>query len=587
MTNVPSCGRKRGGSVSKRAASDRELAVGVGRESSRSEHDADFADPGLLAGHGYPAFHWLRLMGSQRAPFARGQHRLVPPAAGYDELDRMAVRDWRLASALAHFCAVVLKSILNAQDFLKALAAMWRPVVILAAAGYLLFFNDQGRELGHSLLGQHDLPPIVFLFVALVYWAANTCGTQQGSGSTATSRMASSASLLRIPRNFQRQAQTGMYSEVMSLGSIGRLAFSACAPISLRRSICLSRRGTFPSRLRPFSGSACRNGRLQWLTRNPSFAIALSAPLAIVLATAFVWAEDVTCSRRGKGFASAKKVAIARRVSRAAIVGLLAVLAGLAYVARDTDRIPRGFLPGTICIVLSAMVFLGLISWLRNLTPPLGADASAEERAKDDARQHRQIKGFTVGLFALAFLASQPSVWTFPTWFGALGSMVVAYFAFGAILALINAIELTVEFASGLTIAKQWFEEWATTPRALGAGVVAFAIVFGVVNAWLHPFHRVRLCDGGDCVAEFLPNQRPTVADAAQAWHAQAKAAYEGKGPAPMLIVATAGGGIRAAYWTATVLERLEDDFCGAGQRPPLSLRHQRRLWRQCRRRGL
>ena len=64
------------------------------------------------------------------------------------------------------------------------------------------------------------------------------------------------------------------------------------------------------------------------------------------------------------------------------------------------------------------------------------------------------------------------------------------------------------------------------------------------------------------------PDQRPTVAAAARAWYAQAKSAYgkaHGEGPVPMLIVATAGGGIRAAYWTATVLERLEADFKDQG----------------------
>ena len=92
-------------------------------------------------------------------------------------------------------------------------------------------------------------------------------------------------------------------------------------------------------------------------------------------------------------------------------------------------------------------------------------------------------------------------------------------------------------------------------------------ITLGVVNAWLHPFHRVRVCDG-DCNAVTLPNQRPTVGAAARAWYAQAKSAYDevhGEGPVPMLVVATAGGGIRAAYWTATVLERLEADFKDQG----------------------
>jgi hypothetical protein len=101
-------------------------------------------------------------------------------------------------------------------------------------------------------------------------------------------------------------------------------------------------------------------------------------------------------------------------------------------------------------------------------------------------------------------------------------------------------------------------------------------IAFGALNAWLHPFHRVRLCDG-DCFAPkqqpgFLaaaaPNDRPTAGDAALNWYSQAKLAYEkvhpGE-PVPMLIVAAAGGGIRAAYWTATILEQLEKDLAAEG----------------------
>jgi hypothetical protein len=98
----------------------------------------------------------------------------------------------------------------------------------------------------------------------------------------------------------------------------------------------------------------------------------------------------------------------------------------------------------------------------------------------------------------------------------------------------------------------------------------------GLLNAWLHPFHRVRLCDGGDCHASKLaavyphhPDERPTVEAAAKAWYAQAKAAFaqaqNGKvdesDRIPMVIVATAGGGIRAAYWTATVLEKIKREL--------------------------
>jgi hypothetical protein len=148
------------------------------------------------------------------------------------------------------------------------------------------------------------------------------------------------------------------------------------------------------------------------------------------------------------------------------------------------------------------------------------------------------------------------------------GSMAVAYFAFGAILAVANFCERAIAWTAKRDYVKDRFGDWAT-PRALGRAAIAFAIAFGIFNALLHPFHRVRLCDGGDCVprrpsAGFLsamePNQRPAVSDAAKVWYKQAEAAYVkagGRGPVPMLVVATAGGGIRAAYWTATVLEKL------------------------------
>lgn len=74
-------------------------------------------------------------------------------------------------------CALLLKWISRADDLLRAAAAMWRPLLLLGIAGYLLFFNDQGRELGVSLLGEKYGWQILFLALALVYWAANTWHT--------------------------------------------------------------------------------------------------------------------------------------------------------------------------------------------------------------------------------------------------------------------------------------------------------------------------------------------------------------------------------------------------------------------------
>jgi hypothetical protein len=462
---------------------------------------------------------------------------------------------WLGAGAL---CVILLKALLNAKDFLKALAVMWRPVVIVVAAGYLLFFNDQGRELGLSLLGERYGLATIFLFVALFYWAANTWHTAR----LGIHRGLTNGVLGLPPSHPSQQPKTRPNRRVLKgderwLYWPPRL-LGVCAHLFAAINLSWA---AWNLPIAAWGDSDLSIGGFD-VSRRALQSLALSAPFAIAFATAFVWAEDFTHSARTKRYASPEKLAIARWIGWAALAGDFVVLGGLAYLGLYRNHVPEGFLPGTVSISLSAVAFLGLISWLRNLTPPLPADATARERAEDDVRQQRQIKVFTLGLFALAFLVAV-LVWVFPTWFGALGSMVVAYFAFGAILALVNAIEFAIEFASERAIIKQWLGEWAA-PRALGACVVAFVVAFGLVNAWLHPFHRVRLCDGGDCASSMSPDQRPKVAVAARAWYKQAQAAYSNANrdaPVPMLIVATAGGGIRAAYWTATVLERLEDDF--------------------------
>jgi hypothetical protein len=205
---------------------------------------------------------------------------------------------------------------------------------------------------------------------------------------------------------------------------------------------------------------------------------------------------------------------------------------------------------------------------------PLGPQASANAREADDRKEASARARWTLGLFAPAFVIAL-FVWISAPFVGrALGSMVIAYFALGAVLATINVFDFVIAWA----IARNWLGEGAR-PYVI-AGIVAL----GVLNAWLHPFHRVRLCNGGDCRAPesaaaypHLPNDRPNVEDAAKAWYAQAKASFaqaHGKvdesDPVPMVIVATAGGGIRAAYWTATVLETIKKELGPNGLRPYL-----------------
>jgi hypothetical protein len=440
---------------------------------------------------------------------------------------------WLGAAAL---CALVLKAISSESEVLEALVSMWRPLVLLGAAAYLLFSNDQGRELGLSLMIDNDgFWRFAFLFVALIYWAANSWHTARVGLRTASERLHKDQGWLSwTPRLL------GVCAHLLAAINLSLAAWTQ------------PEFGTPELRL-----------------------VALTAPVFIVFATILAWALDrlffqPTPEEKPAlshvvaavfGFVLLRKTPH-ERAAKALLSGVvvaIGLVVGIAGVALADPSLPAGFVKGTIATVLSAIVFLIVVSWLQGKKP------LADTRSSTWA---------TIGLFGVALLFTY-ATWRNPVGVGNFfGSMVVVYFAFGAILALVNMIEMVVASASGLAMVKQWFGE-RITPRGLGAGVLAFAVAFGVVNAWLHPFHRVRLCNGGDCASAMSPNQRPKVAVAARAWYGQAKAAYEragGEGPVPMLIVATAGGGIRAAYWTATVLEHLEEDFAteGGSMRPYL-----------------
>jgi hypothetical protein len=60
-----------------------------------------------------------------------------------------------------------------------------------------------------------------------------------------------------------------------------------------------------------------------------------------------------------------------------------------------------------------------------------------------------------------------------------------------------------------------------------------------------------------------LVTARPTVAEAFDRWSARLARDYPGEGEHPVFLVATEGGGIRAAYWTASVLTALDDGIPG------------------------
>lgn len=143
---------------------------------------------------------------------------------------------------------------------------------------------------------------------------------------------------------------------------------------------------------------------------------------------------------------------------------------------------------------------------------------------------------------ALSMLAT---IWVFvdAVSFGwALGAAAVAFLGFALIV-------------PGGSVLVYWSRFGGTQGRALGAKgypVVVSLLLWALIVGTFVDNHAVRT--NGP-----LPDNRPTLADAALRWHAQAVEA-SGSDQPPLVIVATAGGGIRAAYWTATVLGRLQDE---------------------------
>jgi hypothetical protein len=228
---------------------------------------------------------------------------LPPSAAGSDVANRIAIVTW--AGVLA-FCVLLLQTISMADNLLKALGAMWRPVVLVLAAAWVLFFNDQGRELGVSLMGDDSLWRIGFLFLALIYWAANNWHTARLG-----LRAATVSGALASPEGDEKW----LYWPPRLLG--------VCAHLFAAINLSLAAWGL------PQTAWGQPGDGLRWL--------AWTAPLAIIFATAIVWTVDyLSLSERTERdpatLAPTKRncASLARWVQWGAVAGETVLLGGLA-----------------------------------------------------------------------------------------------------------------------------------------------------------------------------------------------------------------------------------------------------------------
>lgn len=412
----------------------------------------------------------------------------------------------------------ILADLLQFRQFGRFLTAVWPPVTVIGAAGYLLFFNDQGRELGVGLMDLNHKG--LYLGLALVYWALNNwLSARVGLAATFPAPEKDQTLLFWGPRIL------GVCAHFLAACSLAVAAWK-----------------------QPDS-----QGGL-WLV--------VAAPVAIVLATSFTWLLD-------KGYLSQRYRHDERRLAQKLMYGVAAIelllLGGLLYAVVTGEQ--PGLSSAALWIAASALLFLILISVLRRKAP-LGPNATPEVRKQDQQAERRLTARFTCVL-ALLMFCSTVAIWIWPMHIGQFfGSLTITCFSFGAFLALANFLG----FLAGLLTEHARKAGFEVQPRAMWVVLLCFLVVPALLASLTHPFHRVRICKDQECTAVAAagwsavetPDQRPTAAEAARAWYAQAAPAYHAlhpDEPVPMLIVATAGGGIRAAYWTATVLERLERDL--------------------------
>jgi len=137
-----------------------------------------------------------------------------------------------------------------------------------------------------------------------------------------------------------------------------------------------------------------------------------------------------------------------------------------------------------------------------------------------------------------------------------------AYFALGLVLVFAVCAGFgnlaPVWFGSRIG-AMVLFFSWGATWLPLGSAVSYYAdrrgypllsglALLTLVSSYWNDNHEIRQREGA-----LNPADRPTVTRALEDW-GTANGARAGGAATPFVIVATAGGGIRAAYWTATVL---------------------------------
>lgn len=181
-------------------------------------------------------------------------------------------------------------------------------------------------------------------------------------------------------------------------------------------------------------------------------------------------------------------------------------------------------------LLLTLLLFLVFVVFRRAKMGPARRVASQSELAGST----RTILGFTLAVAVLFVIWSAVSPLT-------------AGVVFPSPTLLMFAAALWIGIGS-------WIVYWADMYRVpLVSTLVVLAIVFSYFND-NHAVRKLAANEGGGNIGA-----RKSIPDTFDAWVAALRAKYPREARHPVYIVATEGGGIRAAYWTASVLTAIQD----------------------------
>jgi len=459
------------------------------------------------------------------------------------------------------------------QDLLSILQTMWLPVLLTLGVAFILFLSDQGKDLTAGLLSRLSWMSVVrnaALLVALLYWALS----------------AWHASRLFLNRRFP------LYPKL--------------PPEQEKYRIWVR----WPPRIVGLSAhlfAAINLTLAAWSrTQSSERLVLVLGPLAILAATVILYIQEHNYRKerekkkkeaaaagtpQDSGDSSLSLETLMKVIFLPAFVPLvLAYAAAWWFASRINEQtklpvLPDGFALSSSIILTSATAFLAIVIFDR-LSPNNGLNVRL--------RGSYALSGIAF-LFVILFCLFPVSLSTF------LGATAVTGLGVGSIIAIINLLFVPLDYLlktakmpdRGVVKTQTQDEEekekerqkqiLAKCRKVNQALPAVYTLIFGVLAvgmSYTFEFNRVRLCNGEECKAEVKDapgwkgltdwKDRPNVETAAKAWYDQARAYFKQQGgkdrdPVPLLIVATAGGGIRASYWTDLILETLDDANTGIG----------------------